>query len=480
MIRRAFVEAGGRRVHVRYAGAGAPMVMLHQSPRSSAELEPLIEAWAQDFLCIAPDTPGFGHSDPLPGNPGLDDFADALVATLDALGLERVGLYGAHTGAIIAVAAAARHPERFAALAAHGYAAWTAEERDDFVTHYLPRFRPEWTGAHLVWLWNRVREQRRFFPWHRPSDATRINWGEATAAELTEEALDFLRAGDHYRAGYGVAFESDAELPTRLRIPSLLVASRPDPLSEHLARLPALPAAVETRLVADWTAADDAARLFLVEHAAPPINFAPRRWTRERFVEVATPAWSGAIHAVMPNDAPTALVVHEPAGSAAVALLDAAPGDAAIDLPGHGLSDPLGDVALDGAGWATVIAAAVERLGLRAETLTLRLPGLARGLTEPLRAAGFADIASEQGAALVRQDMATRWLPDLSPDPSGVHLLRAWEAARDSQLFDPWYDSSPAGWRAVGDLAPERLAVRCLARLEAEGARALLAVCLGR
>lgn len=480
MISRMFVEVGGRRVHVRYAGAGTPVVMLHQSPRSSAELEPLIEAWAQDFLCIASDTPGFGHSDPLPGAPDLGDFTDALVATLDALGLARVGLYGAHTGAIIAVAAAARHPERFTALAAHGYAAWTPEERDEFLANYLPPFRPEWTGAHLVWLWNRVREQRRFFPWYRPSNTTRIYWGDATPPDLTEEALDFLRASDHYRAGYGVAFESDAELPTRLRIPSLLVASRPDPLSAHLARLPILPLAVEARLVADWAAADEAARLFLAEHAAPPVSFTPLPSTRKRFVEVATPVWSGAIHAVMPGDTPAGLVIHEPGGSAAVALLDAEPGDAAIDLPGHGLSDSLGDVALDSAGWATVIAAAAGLLDFDLESLTLQLPGLAHGLAEPLRAAGFAHIEQGASAARVRPDAAAHWLPDLTPDASGAHLLRAWEAARDSQLFDPWYDASPAAWRPVGDLAPEQLAIRCLALLEAEGARALLTACLAR
>lgn len=128
-ITRHFVDVGQRRVHYRRAGSGPPLLMVHQSPRSSAEYAALIAAWAPYFTIIAPDTPGFGQSDSLPGleRPEVEDFADAVVELLDALGLPQVGAYGFHSGAIILITAAKRHPERFTAVAANGYAVWLPE-----------------------------------------------------------------------------------------------------------------------------------------------------------------------------------------------------------------------------------------------------------------------------------------------------------------------------------------------------------------
>ena len=78
--------------------------------------------WGGRFTCIAPDTPGYGQSDPLP-DPGatIDGFSDALVALLDALGLNRVAAYGFHSGGIILVNTLARAPQRFSAPAIGGY-----------------------------------------------------------------------------------------------------------------------------------------------------------------------------------------------------------------------------------------------------------------------------------------------------------------------------------------------------------------------
>ena len=43
-------ETGTRRVHYRKCGNGGPTIlMVHQSPRSSGEYEPLMQQWAQHF-----------------------------------------------------------------------------------------------------------------------------------------------------------------------------------------------------------------------------------------------------------------------------------------------------------------------------------------------------------------------------------------------------------------------------------------------
>lgn len=86
-------------------GHDTAVLLLHQSPRSSREMEPIIEVWGSGFTLIAPDAPGYGLSQPLfhAGQPvaaaSIDDFATATLEFADALGLGRFGIYGFHTGA---------------------------------------------------------------------------------------------------------------------------------------------------------------------------------------------------------------------------------------------------------------------------------------------------------------------------------------------------------------------------------------------
>ena len=116
-IKRHFVtidgRSGTRQVHYRRCGDGPAMLLLHQSPRSSAEFIELIERWGESFTVVAPDHPGYGVSDPL-GDPAanMEAFAEALVEFLDAIGLESAAVYGMHTGAGMAVALAARGAAR--------------------------------------------------------------------------------------------------------------------------------------------------------------------------------------------------------------------------------------------------------------------------------------------------------------------------------------------------------------------------------
>ena len=61
-IKRHYAYAGERRVHYRRAGEGAPLVLLHASPGSSAGLVSLIEDLAEHYTVIAIDSPGYGES----------------------------------------------------------------------------------------------------------------------------------------------------------------------------------------------------------------------------------------------------------------------------------------------------------------------------------------------------------------------------------------------------------------------------------
>jgi pimeloyl-ACP methyl ester carboxylesterase len=116
-----FAEIAGRRIFYREAGSAfAPtIVLLHGTPASSHMYRNLIPALADRYHVIAPDYPGFGHSD----RPGVDEFeytfdslADHVDGLLDHLGLTRYALYVQDYGAPVGWRLALRHPERIAAI----------------------------------------------------------------------------------------------------------------------------------------------------------------------------------------------------------------------------------------------------------------------------------------------------------------------------------------------------------------------------
>lgn len=120
-------------VHYRDLGPrdGAPILLLHQTPMSIVEFATIQDALAQKGVrSIAVDTPGYGMSDHPAGYPTIEQFADNLVAVLDDLHVPVAVVAGHHTGATIAIAFAARHPERTAGVILHGIGLFSAAERE--------------------------------------------------------------------------------------------------------------------------------------------------------------------------------------------------------------------------------------------------------------------------------------------------------------------------------------------------------------
>jgi pimeloyl-ACP methyl ester carboxylesterase len=240
---RHYITVGDRQQHYRRCGKGPAVVLLHESPRSSAALLPLIEKLGDGFTIFALDTPGYGGSDPLPhARPEIEEYADALADTFDALGIERAPVYGTHTGALIAFEFARRHRDRCTVCVLDGFPVFTPNEREQFLASYLPPFRPDAQGAHLAWLWSRVRDQFRFFPWNYRGDDARLPIPLPPIDRIHLVAMDFLAAGDGYRTGYAAAFRHDTGAAlARLDIPIVAAAREDDLLFSHLDRMPKLP-----------------------------------------------------------------------------------------------------------------------------------------------------------------------------------------------------------------------------------------------
>lgn len=445
MITRHYLTIGGRRVHYRRCGRGPALLMVHQSPRSSAEFEALMQAWGAYFTCIAPDTPGFGQSDPLMSDEhqrelDIDDFADAIADFADALGCGPMPAYGFHSGGILLITALRRRPQAFTALAIGGYAVWTPAERSAFSAHYLPPFVPSAYGEHLTWLWHRLLEQSWFFPWFDVRDATRLPVAHADIDRVHAAVMDMLDAGDAYRAGYGAVLRAPRDIPApeAMTAPVLISAYTGDPLQAHIDRLGPLPAGWSAQKVASPAAHQALSLAFLKDHAGAAVPTL-REDDGQGFLPVQTERFAGLIHWRCRGD-DDGLIVHGPGEE-----LDPDHPGWAIDLPGHGLSDPWpGAVPTDFIDWQAVVEAAARHLG------AVRIHWPRRPIGEP--------------AAL---------FPDLTPDRFGSHLARAFAIARARALFTPWYAADAAHAIDVDQrrLTPEALHRASRALLRATGAR---------
>ena len=102
------VESGG--------GDAVPIVFLHGVGSDKSVWRPQLDHFGRSRRAIAFDYPGYGDSDPVSPDATRDDFARALVAALDALGIDRAHVCGLSLGGVIAIAMHAAAPDRCASL----------------------------------------------------------------------------------------------------------------------------------------------------------------------------------------------------------------------------------------------------------------------------------------------------------------------------------------------------------------------------
>lgn len=110
------VETARGAVAVEAAGSGPDVVLLHSLALSGEIWQGLLAHLSPTFRVCAFDARGHGGSD-WDGEPfTVEDLAEDVVATADALGLERFHLVGLSMGGSTAIVVAATHPQRVAQL----------------------------------------------------------------------------------------------------------------------------------------------------------------------------------------------------------------------------------------------------------------------------------------------------------------------------------------------------------------------------
>jgi 2-hydroxymuconate-semialdehyde hydrolase len=121
------VRAAGINTNYLEAGAGRPVILLHGSGpgvTAFANWNPLLSRLAEHFHVYAPDLVGFGYTD-CPADLEqftLDMWVSHLTGLMSALELSRACFVGNSFGGALALALAARHPERVEKLVLMGSA----------------------------------------------------------------------------------------------------------------------------------------------------------------------------------------------------------------------------------------------------------------------------------------------------------------------------------------------------------------------
>jgi 2-hydroxy-6-oxonona-2,4-dienedioate hydrolase len=106
------VDVAGVRTRVLQAGAGPDLILLHGTGGHLEAYARDIRGLAADFRVTAYDMVGHGWSD-LPDRPyTIDVLSDHLLATMEALGIERAHLSGESLGGWVVAWTAAHHPDR--------------------------------------------------------------------------------------------------------------------------------------------------------------------------------------------------------------------------------------------------------------------------------------------------------------------------------------------------------------------------------
>ncbi|MEM8664144.1 MAG: alpha/beta hydrolase [Pseudomonadota bacterium] len=435
-FRQVFARVDGTRLHMRVGGKGPLVVLLHESPRSSAAMLPLATAMAGRATVLALDTPGYGLSDPLEDTaPGIERYGEVVLDLLATLDAPPALLVGRHTGALIAAAAGAnstRSKPLVAGVFGEGFPMFDADERADALANYLPPFEPRWDGTHVAWLWSRIADQFEVFPWYRRSDAARLPYAPPSPAAMHRVAVDIIASGSHYASAYRAAFRAEPHaLLAAAGVPICVGARTSDIIGEHMSRLPPdvraahLPdsnaGAADAILDAHWSSAGaptDADTLIVRAAQSTP---------ETRILSHGATTWrlDGEASAPVLNIVDTFTAPSTPAvGEALLSPLQFA------DDPDEALSDS-----------AYLVAA--------------------------LRASGAHKTVSAQGSAYALAPDAKwtdRWPvaaslvpPDLDPQRDGGHLAAAWWLARDALVHGPFRAPSAGGTGDWDALSAERI-----------------------
>jgi 3-oxoadipate enol-lactonase len=111
-----FVDTRHGCIHYVEEGSGKPLVLLHSNGASVHQYADTMAGFAQNWRVIAMDMPGHGDSDPITKHYSIEMYADAVIALLDALKIDKAAVAGDSVGGSICIALSRDHAHRINAV----------------------------------------------------------------------------------------------------------------------------------------------------------------------------------------------------------------------------------------------------------------------------------------------------------------------------------------------------------------------------
>jgi pimeloyl-ACP methyl ester carboxylesterase len=164
-IARAYIDSRYGQLHYRIATpqqavSAPPLLCLHQTPGNGSDWLPVIAALAKGRVVVAPDTPGYGMSDPPPEPASIEDFAAVMGRFMEDLAAAQIlprggyDVVGMHTGSITATEMAVSFPQHVRKAILFGLAAYSADVRSEKLARLRENFPlPANDLTHVEKLW---------------------------------------------------------------------------------------------------------------------------------------------------------------------------------------------------------------------------------------------------------------------------------------------------------------------------------------
>ena len=238
-LRRGYADGPFGQVHFHDGGEGRPLILLHQAPLDGRQFEAVAPLLAiRGFRAIAIDLPGCGESDAPDAAPTILDYAEAVPAVMDRLGLAVCDVLGHHTGSLVATEVALAYPSRVGRLILNGPVPLSDAERSAFLQDVEVRekgFTVQEDGSHLSTLF---------------AGRAAYVGGSVPLERVNQYILWTLSGRAPFWWGHHAAFTYDHE-PRLLRIthPTLILTNTGDAIFEQAKRCKSLRPDFELRVI---------------------------------------------------------------------------------------------------------------------------------------------------------------------------------------------------------------------------------------